>query len=156
MRIWTVHPKYLDPRGLTALWREALLAQKVLRGETRGYKAHPQLIRFRAQPDPAASIAGYLLGVDEEAMARGYRFDSGKIYDSFAGQKIVETDGQLLYEWEYLKSKLRARNPGWLSRIAQFVSPEPHPLFTIVPGDVQDWERVFDVGLTSHSKGARP
>lgn len=156
MRIWTVHPKYLDPRGLTALWREALLAQKVLRGETRGYKAHPQLIRFRAQPDPAASIAGYLRGVYDEAMTRGYRFDSGKIYGSFTGRKIIETEGQLLYEWEHLKSKLRARNPGWLSRIAQSASPEPHPLFTIVPGNVQDWERVNDVTLTSHSTATRP
>ncbi len=145
MRIWTVHPKYLDPRGLAALWREALLAQKVLRGETRGYKAHPQLIRFRAQPEPAASIAGYLRGVFEEAMARGYRFDRTRIGGSFTDRKIVETEGQLLYEWKHLKSKLRARNPDWLSRIAQFTSPEPHPLFTIVPGAVQEWERVNDV-----------
>jgi hypothetical protein len=27
MRIWTVHPRYLDPKGLVAAWREALLAQ---------------------------------------------------------------------------------------------------------------------------------
>jgi len=31
MRLWTIHPKYLDRQGLLALWREALLAQKVLR-----------------------------------------------------------------------------------------------------------------------------
>ena len=41
MRLWTLHPQYLDPRGLVALWREALLAQKVLLGRTRGYRAHP-------------------------------------------------------------------------------------------------------------------
>ncbi len=34
MRLWTLHPKYLDPRGLVALWREALFAQAVLRGWT--------------------------------------------------------------------------------------------------------------------------
>jgi hypothetical protein len=38
MRLWTLHPKCLDARGLVVPWREALLAQKVLRGETRGYK----------------------------------------------------------------------------------------------------------------------
>jgi hypothetical protein len=81
--------------------------------------------------------------------------DSGKIYGSFTDQKIIETTGQLLYEWEHLKSKLRARNPDWISRIAQFVSPEPHPLFTIVPGDVQNWERANDVHLTSHSTATR-
>jgi hypothetical protein len=32
MRLWTLHPQYLDPRGLVALWRVALLAQQVLLG----------------------------------------------------------------------------------------------------------------------------
>ena len=69
MRLWSLHPKYLDPQGLVALWREALLAQAVLRGDTRGYKAHPQLDRFRAQASPEAAIAAYLLAVWEEAAA---------------------------------------------------------------------------------------
>jgi hypothetical protein len=43
MRLWSVHPKYLDARGLVALWREGLLAQAVLRGRTSGYVRHPQL-----------------------------------------------------------------------------------------------------------------
>ena len=43
MRLWSIHPRYLDSMGLVALWREALLAQAVLRGETKGYKFHPQL-----------------------------------------------------------------------------------------------------------------
>jgi hypothetical protein len=46
MRLWSVHPRYLDRQGLTAAWREALLAQKVLTGTTRGYRNHPQLVRF--------------------------------------------------------------------------------------------------------------
>ncbi|MFZ2406304.1 MAG: pyrimidine dimer DNA glycosylase/endonuclease V [Methylobacter sp.] len=41
--------------GLLALWREALLAQKVLRGESRGYRHHPQLARFRELVDPRLS-----------------------------------------------------------------------------------------------------
>jgi len=55
VRLWSVHPEYLDSRGLVALWREALLAQAVLRGETRGYRRHPRLARFRARPDPTAA-----------------------------------------------------------------------------------------------------
>jgi len=47
VRIWSLHPKYLDRQGLTACWREALLAQAVLNGATRGYTRHPQLVRFR-------------------------------------------------------------------------------------------------------------
>jgi hypothetical protein len=60
MRLWTLHPQHLDVRGLVALWREALLAQKVLQGRTRGYKHHPQLWRFLACADPVAAVATYL------------------------------------------------------------------------------------------------
>jgi len=38
MRLWTIHPKYLDAKGLVALWRETLLAKHVLEGKTPGYK----------------------------------------------------------------------------------------------------------------------
>ena len=79
MRLWTVHPRYLDAKGLVAAWREALLAQKVLAGGTKGYRYHPQLIRFQVQRDPRAALAAFLTGLAEEAQRRGYRFDAGKI-----------------------------------------------------------------------------
>jgi hypothetical protein len=79
MRLWTLHPKYLDARGLVALWREALLAQKVLRGATRGYKHHPQLIRFAGTQNPSAALAAYLKAVHYEAVERDYKFDARKI-----------------------------------------------------------------------------
>jgi hypothetical protein len=142
MRLWTVHPKYLDARGLVALWREALLAQKALRGRTVGYRFHPQLSRFRAQVDPNASIAAYLQIVYEEAAARGYRFDSRKIGRRRGSTVIVETRGQLLYEWKHLKNKLRARQPAQFAQLADIKSPEPHPLFKIVPGKVRAWESI--------------
>lgn len=56
MRLWSVHPKYLDTRGLTACWREGLLARKVLLGQTKGYRNHPQLIRFRNTQNPVAAV----------------------------------------------------------------------------------------------------
>jgi Pyrimidine dimer DNA glycosylase len=79
MRLWTLHPRYLDSKGLVAAWREALLAQKVLAGATRGYRHHPQLIRFQSQADPRAAIASFLVGLADEAANRGYRFDASKI-----------------------------------------------------------------------------
>ena len=63
MRLWTLHPKYLDAQGLVALWREGLLARAVLRGMTKGYRHHPQLQRFRAHASPRAAINLYLEGV---------------------------------------------------------------------------------------------
>jgi hypothetical protein len=141
MRIWTVHPRYLDRQGLTALWRETLLAQAVLLGETKGYRNHPQLERFRAQREPAAAIARYLSVVYEEACRRGYCFDAAKIGKGRAAAPMVETDGQLLYEWQHLKNKLKERSPEVYKEIAHIKQPSAHPMFQIVPGGVRSWEK---------------
>lgn len=142
MRLWTLHPSYLDARGLVALWREALLAQKVLQGAVNGYKHHPQLIRFRASADPLSAIATYLVAIVEEATRREYTFDARKIASARFDGMIDETDGQLLYEWRHLKRKLQRRAPDHLKSIRGETIPRPHPLFRIVAGDVRDWERV--------------
>jgi Pyrimidine dimer DNA glycosylase len=141
VRLWTVHPRYLDARGLVALWREALLAQKVLAGGTVGYRRHPQLARFRALLDPPAAVAAYLAGVLVEAQARGYAFDAAKVGPRRLAGPIAETDGQLLYEWRHLRRKLAARDPARLRGLRLVKVPEPHPLFRIVPGEIRDWEK---------------
>jgi hypothetical protein len=141
MRLWTIHPQYLDGKGLVAGWREALLAQKVLRGETKGYRHHPQLLRFQTQPDPIAVIATFLSGLAAEAQRRGYRFDTTKIAGpKFHGQ-IPETTGQLLYEWNHLRAKLQTRAPQLARKFRRVPWPDPHPLFCIVSGTVRDWEK---------------
>ncbi|MBI5773391.1 MAG: DNA lyase [Verrucomicrobia bacterium] len=140
MRVWTLHPKHLDPKGLVALWREALLAQKVLRGATRGYRHHPQLARFRARRDPVAAIAAYLRAVADEARRRGYGFDEGKIAAGGGRAKIPATRGQLLYEWQHLLRKLRQRDPAKHRELLKAREPAAHPLFRIVPGKIEPWE----------------
>jgi hypothetical protein len=140
MRLWTVHPKYLDARGLTAAWREALLAQKVLAGGTRGYTRHPQLARFRSHPRPLHAVAAFLAGIAEEAQRREYRFDTSKIFPHASAAPIEETSGQLLYEWRHLRTKLKGRDPVAYRRLRGITEPEPHPLFRIVPGAVRNWE----------------
>jgi len=145
MRLWTLHPRYLDPKGLVAAWREALLAQKVLAGATRGYRHHPQLVRFQQQPAPITVIATFLAGIAEEAQRRGYHFDVTKIScPRFIGQ-IPETSGQLLHEWRHLKSKLRVRAPLLARQFRIVTTPEPHPLFRIIPGEVRAWEKTSQV-----------
>ena len=141
MRIWSLHPEYLDSRGLVALWREGLLAQKVLRGLTRGYINHPQLTRWRRCADPIGAIAAYLQGVLAEADRRGYKFDGAKILPAAEAVEISVTAGQLLYEWDHLKRKLAVRAPDLLAQWNGLDAPETHSIFTIVPGDVEDWER---------------
>ena len=140
MRLWTLHPKYLDPQGLVALWREALLAQAVLRGRTRGYRFHPQLERFRACPFPRRAIGAYLRSVHEEACRRGYGFDRSKLRACECAP-IVATAGQLAYEWRWLLAKLRARSPSLYRIHRRIEAPAAHPLFRLRRGPVAEWER---------------
>src|SRR5262245_44536875 len=116
MRLWSIHPRYLDPQGLVALWREALLARAVLRGATRGYRHHPQLERFRAHASPRYAISVYLNAVHVEAAARGYAFDRSKVGPVRSIDVILVTRGQLGYEWEHLLRKLSVRSPAHYRR----------------------------------------
>ena len=142
MRIWSLHPKYLDAKGLVALWRETLLGRAVLAGQTKGYTNHPQLLRFKWQEEPLALVDSYLWCVHDEAGARGYKFDGGKMtHERVAGPRIPVTDGQLRYELRHLHAKLLVRCPEWCHRVESIDVPEPHPLFFVVAGDVESWER---------------
>jgi hypothetical protein len=145
MRLWTIHPRYLDAQGLVALWREGILAQKVIAGETRGYTRHPQLTRFRQHPEPLRAISAYLREVVGEAARRGYHFDETKIRSSPCLIQMEETRGQLLYEWKHLQAKLRVRRPELYRELKKLADPEPHPLFRVVPGEVRAWEKIARV-----------
>lgn len=145
MRIWSLHPSLLDRRALVACWRETLLAQKVLRGLTRGYTNHPQLIRFRAHPQPLEAVAAYLSGLADEADARGYSFNralvgagedstgknssgkndtdkngADKAEDPYASvARIPVPLGQLEYELAFLQHKVAGRDPEWEHRLSE-------------------------------------
>ena len=140
MRLWTLHPRYLDTKGLVALWREALLAQKVLQGKTKGYRFHPQLLRFKSHPHPEAAIATYLNCVIQEAKRRKYHFNGQKIPKIRSRIKITETNGQLQYEWSHLMRKLKKRDYSRFVRFKSVGLAEAHPIFRIVAGDIQKWE----------------
>lgn len=142
MRLWTLHPKYLDAQGLVALWREALLAREVLRGRTAGYRHHPQLERFRSCELPRSAINRYLGLIHAESTTRGYRFDRSKLRPVASLQRIDVTDGQLAVEWRWLMSKLRERNPAVYRSHAEVALPKASPMFRIVRGPVAAWERV--------------
>ncbi|MBI5935965.1 MAG: DNA lyase [Chloroflexi bacterium] len=141
MRLWSLHPSYLDSKGLVALWREGLLAKAVLAGQTRGYKNHPQLARFQSQRDPQAAINAYLLEVHREAERRGYRFDIRKLDVTRRRKKIRVTEGQLRYEWSHLQTKLLHRDLPRHERNASIVEVQPHPLMEVIPGEIESWER---------------
>jgi hypothetical protein len=141
MRLWTLHTKYLDPQGLVALWREALLARAVLRGATRGYRQHPQLERFRAHSSPRIAINAYLAAIHAEAASRGYNFDRSKIGPVWKVPRIAVSTGQIDHEWSHLLGKLSVRSPAHFARWKRLTRPDCHPLFRPRPGPAASWER---------------
>jgi hypothetical protein len=141
MRLWSLHPKYLDPQGLVALWREALLARAVLRGETRGYRHHPQLERFNAHQSPRLAINAYLGSIHEEATSRGYEFDRTKIGPIRVVPRMVLSSGQLSHEWQHLLRKLSVRSPSLHAKWRLVSRPAHHPMFRVRPGPKASWER---------------
>jgi hypothetical protein len=139
--LWSIHPKYLDRAGLLAVWREALLAEKVLEGKTRGHTNHPQLIRFKSHPLPEEAIANYLLGIWEESKRRSYSFDRKKIAKKGRVDRIPVTRGQLKNEFRLLQERLKGRAPRVAQELACVREIESHPLFESVEGTIEEWEK---------------
>lgn len=142
MRIWSLHPKYLDARGLVALWRETLLAKHVLEGRTTGYKNHPQLNRFKSEVNPVSCINQYLETLYEESLVRNYNFDKNKIAWNYTSTTMEVTNGQLKYERMHLLSKLKIRDFSRFDRLKNQFDFEVHPIFKAVPGSIAEWEVV--------------
>jgi hypothetical protein len=141
MRLWSLHPSLLDPKALAALWREGLPAQKVLQGKTRGYRSHPQLHRFRQSGEPPAAISTYLGAIHGEASRRGYTFDASRIALERGLLSLTVTQGQLAFEQEHLKEKLRQRDPERFRDLCRTRPITAHPLFVVVMGEIESWER---------------
>jgi len=139
MRLWTIHAKYLDQKGLVALWRESLLAKAVLEGNTTGYVNHPQITRFRKFSDPVKAINKYLSEVCEEAGKRGYSFNKNKCEVVDFSEKIDVTRGQMEYEVEHLRKKLELRDPNLISSLPD--DPDVFSIFKIISGDIEWWEK---------------
>lgn len=140
MRIWSLHPKYLDTKGLVALWRETLLAKHVLEGRTKGYTNHPQLIRFKAVENPQEAINQYLAEIVAEAEKRGYNFDKTKINWDFTPIQIPVTSGQMEFEREHLARKLWVRDEEKLRTLPEVKLLETVSIFYVVEGEIESWE----------------
>ena len=144
MRIWSIHPRYLDWKGLGALWRETLLAQKVLQGETRGWRNHPQLDRFKTHRAPLRAVGRYLADVHEESLRRGYSYNHSKIlYPDGEADLIALNRGQLEYEFKTLQERLRERQPDKFRENLGVSGVAPHPLFKVRPGPPEPWEKSY-------------
>jgi hypothetical protein len=140
MRLWSIHPKYLDTKGFVALWRESLLAKSVLEGNTNGYKNHPQLFRFKNSENSLRNINQYLGEVYMESLSRGYHFNKDKFDFYQETLNLTVTRGQIEFETKHLLNKLKTRDLESYCRLLKEINIEPHPLFRIVDGDIEEWE----------------
>lgn len=143
MRIWSLHPKYMDAKGLVALWRETLLAKHVLEGKTKGYLNHPQLNRFKELKRPLDGINLYLSFIFDEATLRGYQFDKNKFLKPKKIFKMKVNQGQLNFEWQHLLAKLKIRDQILFDKFNKFKKIEPNPLFEAVKGPIENWEIII-------------
>lgn len=141
MRLWSIHPAYLDTKGLVALWREALLAQAVLNNKTCGYRHHPQLQRFKQHSNPKGAIASYLRAIYTEAKSRGYNFDKTRILSGHTRRSIPVTNKQLEYEINHLRQKLKQRGSDLFLHTNITRDLKPHPSFEIQQGPIASWEK---------------
>jgi hypothetical protein len=143
MRLWSISPKYLDRQGLLAVWREGLLAKHVLEGKTKGYKNHPQLLRFKDSKDAIIYINNYLLNIYQEAEARGYKFSLEKL-DGLKkiSKHITVSTGQVAYEFKHLLNKLRIRDTERYKKYKNTKDIEVHNLFEVVAGKIEEWEKI--------------
>ena len=147
MRLWSIHPKYLDSIGLIALWRESLLAKKVLEGNTKGYTNHPQLIRFKNMGQgKLVYVNNYLLTIYNESIVRGFIFNKDKIDlldANIALENMYVTNGQLEYEFSWLLEKLQKRSVEKYHENLEVENIEPNPIFSIIKGPVEEWEKLL-------------
>ncbi|MDD3302790.1 MAG: pyrimidine dimer DNA glycosylase/endonuclease V [Candidatus Gracilibacteria bacterium] len=142
MRLWSIHPKYLDSKGLLACWREGLLAKKVLEGKTKGYKNHAQLSRFKESKDKITSINAFLYQIYKEAKNRGYNFSLDKIKKIEDKEIINVTSKQIGYEFKHLLNKLKTRDIKKYEEIKNTHNIEINPFFKEIIGEIEEWEKI--------------
>jgi len=143
MRLWSLDPKYLDRQGLLAVWREGLLARKVLENKTKGYKNYPQLARFKINPQPLKVINSYLFGIFQEALARNYKFKLNKVNPlKIVSKNIRVSNGQVIYEFQHLLNKLKIRDKNKYQQFKNIKKPQVHFLFKVVNGGIAKWEKI--------------
>jgi hypothetical protein len=57
-------------------------------------------------------------------------------------ERIPVTRGQIKYEWDHFMAKLLKRDPQRFIALKSVRTVESHPLFKIIPGGVEAWEKL--------------
>jgi len=144
MRLWSFHPMYLDKIGYARVINEAVAGYHAYMKTGKGYPAawekHSQLARFKAHPsDFLRDYIKFLIDYKRYIQLKEIDFPGSFLPD--LNSCMTVTEGQLDYEWKRYLSKLKIRNFVKYSEL-KYIQPKPHPLFTVIKGDVEHWEKI--------------
>lgn len=157
MRLWTIHPKYLDGKRLTSQWKEGIQMMHIWKeiGENPepakrlGYVSHPQVRRLSNLLVADSGLISLLLhqhltAVHEESVQRSYSFNK-KLIDDLApdcknAPKVYVTMGQVAYEFALMATK----NNEWSQKVAIDPYMLCNPIFQVVSGSIESWEKTKD------------
>lgn len=156
MRLWSFHPSYLDNIGLARLYNEGIGGIRAIRGEQKMHLNHPQLTRFKVCCDNHTYIilSAYLRVVHNELELRGMVNDGKFKHDLllnylFQNTKdlfnITVNSSQINGEIVHFINKTKTQKGRYINdNLKQAIAAKnilPHPLFTVVPGPVESWEK---------------
>lgn len=163
MRIWSISPSLLDSKRLNAQWREALLCRKVLEGNTKGYKNHPQFLRVKKHPQPFYFINMFLYYVWEEGNSRGYKYDREKLIEGLGSvygeplKPMEVTEEQLEYEFHHNQLKMDSQCDRYKANELLLkesnVIPVNNFLFKVTEGKIEDFEKQKEETLNRIKNG---
>lgn len=121
------------------------------------YYNHPQLDRFKTKDGVIiksgtrylSTYLGYILNYANNKRKCNYNNSSISLipFDINQMEKLTITKGQLKYEYDYLQSKLlksnikKCRENNELLIYNSGLQIEPHPIFTVIDGGIEPWEK---------------
>lgn len=155
MRIWSIHPSYLDSAGINGCWRESLLAQKILNGHNFSYKNHSQMKRFYSDRESLLAIGTYLYYIYLESVKRNYNYDFNKILYFNNNYKMQVTENQLLYEFNLLQWKLKKRNYKKYLENKNIKEIFPNNIFDVKEGQIESWEKICKINYDNRTNYLR-
>jgi hypothetical protein len=90
------------------------------------------------------AVGYYLKELYFESQIRGYNYNYSKIlYPDAVVEPIFLSQGQIDYEFMILQERLKVRTPKKYEENLGVSDPLSHPLFKIVPGLPEKWEKAY-------------
>lgn len=151
MRVWTIHPKYLNRKELSACWHDGLRALKVLSEPEKYQRFYEGLSVFRVQSEPVYALAKYLQAIGKEGVKRGLQMDLSllpEVPKDFR-LKIPVSEERIASERKLLTKRLAGLGRWHLRKFQSMLPGRTNPLFFVQNDNhPSPWEIISRVGLS--------